>query len=158
MVYGGKNGMADLQEVVTNTVRALTPHLNKFDSIAASGTSGLVVGAPVSVLTGIPLVVVRTKNDGSHSGRTLENPGDMGKRVLFLDDFVSMGRTRAWVTHNVRAHKADVVGQFLYYSHDRGELKWFDSAEEQAKLSRDFDGNDLDFEDVYPKADEFVPF
>ena len=145
MIYGGKNGMADLSQVVMQTVEALQPYLDKFDSIAASGTSGLVVAAPVSVLTGIPLVIVRRKNDGSHSGRTLENPADMGKRVLFLDDFVSMGRTRAWVTHNVRAHKADVVGQYMYYSSDRGELRWFNTAAEQAKLSRDYDGEPIPF-------------
>jgi orotate phosphoribosyltransferase len=150
MVYGGKNGMADLREVVQHTVRDLMPHLSKFDSIAATGTSGLVVAAPVSVLTGIPLVVVRKKHDQSHSGRILENPAEMGKRVLFLDDFISTGRTRAWVTYNVRLEKGHVVGQYTYYSEGRGELKWLDSAEEQAKLTRDYDGDEIVWDDPEP--------
>lgn len=127
MIYGGKRGFSDLNDVVFEAHSKLSAVLDKFDSIAVSGTSGLVVGAPLAVLLNKPLVVVRKDNDGSHNGESVmvEGNADMGKRVLFLDDFVGTGKTRAWVRHNVRDWSGDLIGEYVYYSSGRGELKWY---------------------------------
>lgn len=59
MIYGGKEGFADLNEVVREGVKDLSPHRFDFDSIAVSGTSGIAVGAPLAVMLDKPLVVIR---------------------------------------------------------------------------------------------------
>lgn len=124
MLYHGSTGLDDLNEHVWSAHTALSTHLDKFDSIAVIGTSGLVVGAPVAVLLNKPLVVIRKKNDGSHSNRLLENDANMGERVLWLDDFVASGKTRRWVRMQVKDWGADLIGQYEYsYT---GKLRWFD--------------------------------
>jgi orotate phosphoribosyltransferase len=128
MIYGGKTGFDDLKDIVFEAHSKLSAVLDKFDSIAVSGTSGLVVGAPVAMLLNKPLVVVRKDNDSSHNDgiQLVEGAHSMGTRVLFLDDFIGTGRTRAWVRLNVMEEGADLVGEYDYYSAGRGDLKWYD--------------------------------
>ena len=64
----------------------------EFDVIAFRGMSGCLLAAPLSYLTGKPLIMVRKPNDGSHSGMRVE--GDYAaKSYIIVDDFVSTGNT-----------------------------------------------------------------
>lgn len=114
-MFYGRHDQQGFAEYVSRAVFTLTPHLDRFDSIAVRGISGLLIGAPVSLQLGKVLVVIR-KEDGSHSSRPVEQMGRMGHRVLFLDDFVSTGDTRAAVLDAIGEEDpyADLVGEYLY--------------------------------------------
>jgi adenine/guanine phosphoribosyltransferase-like PRPP-binding protein len=90
----------DLRDVVNAVIAGLQPHLAGFDSIAVRGVSGIVVGAPVALALGKPLVVVRKPTDNAHSRRHV-NVAQAGARYVFLDDFVSTGTTRDAVTAGI---------------------------------------------------------
>src|SRR5262249_17480571 len=101
MIYEEDYGITDLGEVARMGAEALRPYLGEFDSIVACGWSGLIVAGPVAVLLGKPLVIVRKADDSGADGEFVENQQAMGKRVLFVDDVVSSGRTRRWVRKHV---------------------------------------------------------
>lgn len=87
-----------LKRAVSKTVallRKLQPKL-KFDAIAFRGQSGAGVAYPVSIQTGVPLVLVR-KNESSH-GYDIEGPNKIVKRYIIIDDFVSTGATVRAIT------------------------------------------------------------
>ena len=117
MIYHGKgpgDSLVDLPETVTKTLDALRPVRQRFDSIAVTGMSGVIVGAPVALRMNKPLVVLRKPYERGHS-RTHIGLDQVGKRVLFLDDFVAGGDTRARVREQIAKHaKADLVGTYLY--------------------------------------------
>lgn len=122
MIYDGSGGSLDnLESVVRKTTKVLREHIDEFDSIAVTGTSGLLVGVPAAMRLKKPIVIVRKEEDGSHDYRTVINAQNMGRRVLFLDDLVATGDTRQRVVDAV-AHKvpryqsARVVAQYEYHS------------------------------------------
>lgn len=64
----------------------------EFDAIAFRGVSGALLGAPLSYLTGKPMIVVRKPSESSHAVLTVE--GDRGARTyVIVDDFIESGRT-----------------------------------------------------------------
>jgi len=95
MIYGSfsDSELHDLRNVVNATIAGLQPHLAEFDSIAVRGVSGIVVGAPVALALGRPLVVIRKPTENAHSSRHV-NTGQIGAQYVFLDDFVASGATR----------------------------------------------------------------
>jgi adenine/guanine phosphoribosyltransferase-like PRPP-binding protein len=114
--YDTHNGLSDLNRTVQNTVRALQPHVGDFDSIAVQGTSGIVVGSPVSLLLNKPLVIVREDETmRCHHSRDVENALHAGRRALFLDDQISTGATIGDVEVKLaRDTNAEVVASYLY--------------------------------------------
>ena len=109
------NSLEDLPLTVRQATEDLRPHRKDFDSVVVTGVSGLVVGAPVALRLRKPLVIIRKKGDDSHSGKH-ENIKHIGKRALFLDDFVSGGHTELRVRDAVAAHGdgARVAAHYLY--------------------------------------------
>jgi orotate phosphoribosyltransferase len=77
-------------------------------------------------------VLIRKETDDSHhgKGRLL---GELGERWIFVDDFVSSGRTRLRVIEKVEDAKreyetaSEMVGQYMYvnHSHEGPELEPF---------------------------------
>ena len=114
--YDTSLGLSDLGATVKATAEALRPHLGEFDSIAVQGTSGLLIGSPVSLILGKPLVIVREDEDmRCHHSNDVENWGNAGRRVLFLDDQVSSGTTLRDVKNKLREHAgAEVAASYLY--------------------------------------------
>lgn len=113
--YDCKNGLADLGSTVVKTVKALGARCKDFDSIAVQGISGLCVGAPVALILGKPLVIIRKDSEiRCHHNKRVENAENMGKRVLFLDDQISYGATLANVRRQVEHHGASVTGTYMY--------------------------------------------
>lgn len=124
--YDTHKGLSDLPTVVRQTVDALAPHADEFDSIAVQGTSGLVIGAPVALGMRKPLVIVREDAElQCHHSKDVENARNAGERVLFLDDQISSGATLADVRRKLRDHThGHVVATYLYqyneYSREEG--------------------------------------
>jgi adenine/guanine phosphoribosyltransferase-like PRPP-binding protein len=95
--YDERLGLSDLPDVVMKAIRDLTPHVSEFDSVAVQGVSGCIIGSPVAIALGKPLVIVRKDSDmlSPHCRHVsvVENSGNAGRRVLFLDDYVGEGKT-----------------------------------------------------------------
>ena len=146
MIYSGRDGgtrhFDDLESVVQQTSRDLRPHLDRFDSIAVRGVSGIVVGAPVSLQLRKPLVVVRKKDERSHDTNVLVNGQRAGERVLFLDDLIAGGTTRRAVWQAITDLGRRLVGEYTYHAHSEwsrskgdwiyrnaGLLRWYDESD-----------------------------
>jgi adenine/guanine phosphoribosyltransferase-like PRPP-binding protein len=115
MIYhNGGNNLNGLDEDVAKVTTSLIKYLDRFDSIAVQGLSGVTVGLLASRQIGKPLVIVRKPNEGSHSSQPLVNGEHLGERVLFLDDFISMGETRDRVKKAVERAGAKLVGTLEY--------------------------------------------
>jgi adenine/guanine phosphoribosyltransferase-like PRPP-binding protein len=117
LIYSGYKGLSDLEQVVSRTARALEAHRERFDSIVVTGMSGVVVGAPVAVATGIPLVIVRKKSDQhhNHDGGEIVNVDAIGASYLFLDDFKSTGATLRRVRGVIHYHDGARYAGAYYY-------------------------------------------
>lgn len=106
----------DLRAAVLHAVRLCETanRLKSFDLIAVTGISGQAVGFPLALALGKEIVVLRKADDSSCHGIPGELIGGRrckGKRVLFVDDFVSMGRTRTRVREAVEQHGGKLVAQ-----------------------------------------------
>ena len=115
---GEQGDLVDLQDTVNDTLAALTPRASSFDAIVVTGLSGVVVGVPVSLAMGKPLLILRKKDEQSHSqpgsfinSQLLREP----LRLLFLDDFAVEGETRSRVIDAVTQRgRARVTCEYLY--------------------------------------------
>lgn len=89
----------------------------KFDTLVGTGFSGAVVVPALALAMDKKFVLVRKENDDSHHGRG-RLLGELGERWLFVDDFISSGRTRAYVIRKIEraTDREDTrcVGQYLY--------------------------------------------
>jgi adenine/guanine phosphoribosyltransferase-like PRPP-binding protein len=127
MIYHGKDhvssnarsiirsDLSDLGRSVQEATDTLQPHISEFDSIAVTGVSGILVGAPVALALGKPIVIVRKPYDDHHNSESVVNQHRAGKRYLFLDDFIGLGRTRERVIEALH-DKSKYAGSYLYAS------------------------------------------
>ena len=118
----------DLDPTVRDAVEDLRPHVGEFDTLVAQGMSGVVVAAPLALLLKKKLSIVRKANDNSHQqyGELDEDERPAcdyvigldsigpGKRVLFVDDFVGMGRTRRRVLDVVTSAGGTYAATYTY--------------------------------------------
>lgn len=94
----------------------------KFDTLAVTGVSGVVMGGLIAHALDVNLLIIRKPGDRTHSTCLVE--GHLGARWAFLDDFVELGATRKRVRATVRrlASYRDItttfVGSVLYESHE----------------------------------------
>ena len=123
MIYRNTGSLRDLKETVDRVVAELRPHFKKgeWSAIVVTGTSGILVGGPVSLRLKVPLVIIRkpiehvsSEAGGTHSCRPIEGLLDLAERNLFLDDCVSSGKTRDFVAGAVHAYGKNVVAMYLY--------------------------------------------
>ncbi len=122
MIYHGwkseewdeRGDLHGLQREIDRVIAALEPKKKSFDSIVVMGMSGVIVGVPVSLALDKPLVIVRKNTEDCHSTQRLINKSEIGKKALFLDDFVSNGSTRQRVCLAVAELGARVVAQSEY--------------------------------------------
>lgn len=92
-----------------------------FDTLVGTGFSGALVVPSLAMRLGKQFVLVRKDNDDSHhSGQMI---GNLGNRWIFVDDFVSSGRTRQRVIDAIKAgsrrknHRTTHVGGYYYADH-----------------------------------------
>jgi len=91
---------------------------DQYDSIIVTGISGILVGSPVALRLNKPLVILRKDGDMHHNGRIVINVDRMGKRCLWLDDFVSLGNTEARVWAFLDERGAELAYRYLYSHHE----------------------------------------
>jgi adenine phosphoribosyltransferase len=108
-----------LREVVVGVMRVAD--LERVDKIVTPEAMGIHISTAVSLMTDVPLVVIRKRKyglDGEVSlhqetgyseGEMYINDVDEGDRVLVLDDLLSTGGTLAAVTDALGEIGADVV-------------------------------------------------
>jgi len=108
----------DLAEVIETAQKRLADV--DFDTMVGTGFSGGIVIPALALAMGKKFVLIRKETDDSHhgGGRML---GDLGERWIFVDDFVSSGRTRMRIIEKVEENtrygdeaKPTFVGQYTY--------------------------------------------
>lgn len=94
-----------------------------FDTIVGTGFSGGIVIPALALSLGKKFVLIRKETDDSHHGKG-KLLGQLGARWIFVDDFISSGRTRNRVKEKIEeaiiglAVETKFVGQYMYA--DRG--------------------------------------
>lgn len=96
-----------------------------FDTLVGTGFSGGIVIPSLALALGKKFILIRKETDDSHHGhgRLL---GDLGEKWIFVDDFVSSGKTRDRVISKINEAaslwKAEtkLVGQYMYINHSEG--------------------------------------
>jgi adenine/guanine phosphoribosyltransferase-like PRPP-binding protein len=110
----------DLSICVADALKALQPHKDEFDTLVCQGMSGVVVATPLSLMLGKKLSIVRKSGEYSHQrggNHVIGREALKGQaRVLFVDDFISMGGTRRRVQEAVTECNPNIVwvGEFTY--------------------------------------------
>lgn len=92
-----------------------------FDTMVGTGFSGSIVIPALALAMNKQFVLIRKETDDSHHGKG-RMLGDLGKRWIFVDDFVSSGKTRERVIKKVAEALDDalelqgctMVGQYMY--------------------------------------------
>ena len=105
----------DLDAAVLRAVRRIERFTGpKFDMIVVQGVSGMSLGFPLALKLGMDIVVVRKDGDENHCGkeRIITGSSVTGKKLLFVDDFISGGTTRQRVRTAVEAEGGKVVGEY----------------------------------------------
>ena len=126
MIYSGHQGyLDDIAATVREVELALRPHKQRFDFLAVTGMSGVLVGSPVAIRLHRPLVVLRKEGDACHSRDNLINASQAAGRYLILDDFISLGCTydrlrRRFDTYEL-AMRTRYAGTYMYSD---GLLSW----------------------------------
>lgn len=91
----------------------------EFDTLVGTGLSGGIVVPALALAMGKKFVLVRKESDDSHHGGG-QLLGELGARWIFVDDFVSSGRTRERVIDKIgeeaakRDAETEFVGQYMY--------------------------------------------
>jgi adenine/guanine phosphoribosyltransferase-like PRPP-binding protein len=108
-------------DAVRAAVRTLKPHAHEFDNIAVRGMSGVIMGAPVSLILKKELIVVRKPNEDNHQYRgNVINARVLhaSPRCLFLDDLIAGGDTYYSTKEEIEKRGGEFVATYLYqYNH-----------------------------------------
>lgn len=110
----------NLQEVIDTAKERLADV--EFDTLVGTGFSGSVVIPALALALGKKFVLIRKETDDSHhgKGRLL---GEIGEKWVFVDDFVSSGKTRRRVIDKLEDAAVDTdtdtecVGQYMYVNY-----------------------------------------
>ena len=87
----------------------------EFDAVAGIGMSGVIYAAEISQRLNKGLVLVRKKEDKSHSGREIECSDYCHKRIVFIDDLIASGDTFRFVKNKLEKYRMRMVGVILYH-------------------------------------------
>jgi orotate phosphoribosyltransferase len=107
----------DLPEVI-ETARKTLDGID-FDTMVGTGFSGGIVIPALALSMGKKFTLIRKETDDSHHGKG-RLVGQIGSRWIFVDDFISSGRTRKRVIEKVndamaiQLRPATMVGQYMY--------------------------------------------
>jgi len=117
---GSIGHLRDFHACVKDSAAALERHCKDFDTIIATGMSGVLVAAPLAVILGKDLTVLRKPEDSAHQrrpsieGTVIGSDSCHRQRVLILDDFVSMGDTHSRLKATVKALGGTHVATYMY--------------------------------------------
>jgi orotate phosphoribosyltransferase len=114
--YYMDDAVFDLNKVIKTAKERLADV--DFDTLVGTGFSGGIVIPALALAMGKKFVLIRKETDDSHhgKGRLL---GELGNKWIFVDDFVSSGRTRQRVIDKVEEVDGDTeyVGQYMYVNY-----------------------------------------
>lgn len=107
----------DLPLVVEECAGMLRLHVDRFDTIVATGVSGMAVAFPLAVALRKRVAILRKRGDDSHSF----NDGDWqgrtdvrGRNCLWVDDFMCSGETQQRIEDATVEAEGTPVGTLLY--------------------------------------------
>lgn len=118
--YYMDNALFNLAEVIETAKERLADV--EFDTLVGTGFSGGIVIPSLALALGKQFVLIRKETDDSHHGRG-RLLGQLGSRWIFVDDFVSSGKTRQRVIEKVQEAAEDasvpttMVGQYMYVNY-----------------------------------------
>ena len=91
-----------------------------YDTLVGTGFSGGIIIPMLAAALGKQFLLVRKENDSSHhgAGRLM---GSLGKRWLFVDDFVGSGKTKGYVLDKIQNL---TTTDFLTYKETKVDTKY----------------------------------
>ena len=95
--------------VVADAIKTKTPNAK---CVVVCGMSGAVIGAVVSTLTDLPMVIVRKQKEDTHSWyREQGNSSAIGNgNYVIIDDLIDSGKTVDWIVERTsRANHHDLI-------------------------------------------------
>jgi adenine/guanine phosphoribosyltransferase-like PRPP-binding protein len=104
--------------IIINAVCQLRKLNDTYDSIACSGTSGLMVVPQIAELLNKEIVIVRKKNEKSYSPFHIE--GVTPFRYIIIDDLVCSGNTIKHITKSLKEEypRSKCIGLYCYIPED----------------------------------------
>ena len=107
------NALFDLASVIDTAKERLADV--DFDTLVGTGFSGGIVIPSLALALNKKFVLIRKETDDSHHGKGCLL-GELGARWIFVDDFVSSGKTRQRVIEKIENEgvPTQMVGQYLY--------------------------------------------
>ena len=105
-----------LKIIVEKSARLLEERGVDFDTIAVQGVSGLLVGAPLAMVLGKDLLIIRKPGDKTRLHHLIPAGIGSNQKILLLDDCVQTGATLSNMLSNIKhyCHNPAFVGLFLY--------------------------------------------
>ena len=84
--------------------------------IAIRGHSGSLMAGIVSIKTGLPIILVRKPNDGTHSSYTVEMSDDMieSAKYCIIDELISSGKTITIMMNEIHNRHHRMVCKKIY--------------------------------------------
>lgn len=103
---------------LAKAINVLQPH-RKFSAIACCGASGMLMAAPVSLETGLPLIIVR-KGRSHHSSMQVEGYFPRSHYII-VDDFFHKGNTLKRIIKKVFDWSDQKPDMIFLYDYEYGE-------------------------------------
>jgi len=126
MLYPGYGEWKYSKAKLEQKLYELLPTIEQFaqevraDCLIVSGTSGVWLGAVLTLRQDLPVVIVRKPGEASH-GRAVE--GDCCARIgVIVDDFIASGATVDRIANTVMDHHI-VVGGVIEHEKDQGQRR-----------------------------------
>lgn len=131
--YYMDQALFDLESVIGTAAERLADV--DFDTLVGTGFSGSVVIPSLALRMGKKFALLRKDTDDSHHGRG-RLVGEIGDKWIFVDDFISSGKTRTRVIEKVsdalllNGMVSEMAGQYMYvnYSEEGPEFEPFSNS------------------------------
>lgn len=95
----------DLKETAEKVSELIKKYYPKADYIAVCGSSGNLIAGAVSIISRIPILLVRKENEKCHSYYTVEFQSNKKKtpKYVIIDDFISSGETINYIIKTIKS-------------------------------------------------------
>jgi adenine/guanine phosphoribosyltransferase-like PRPP-binding protein len=118
-----KQIMREPQHTISEVMKQIAPHHDKFDAIVCTGLSGLLIGPLLANKLGKRLGVVRKdierQNGVSHADVLIETNMEATDRWLFVDDLIASGKTIRRVENRMIGEGYGRMTGYIMYNYPR---------------------------------------